>query len=94
MKRTFDIVRMRPRALTPSDIERLKWNDAYHAERRQMKPGISGLAQLYGGQHRKNILLLGPILHRPPTRVDGSLRCDRILCHESLRQNPDTENPF
>ena len=42
-----------PRALTKHDIERLGWNDEYHSKRWYMKPGISGLAQLYGGQHRK-----------------------------------------
>jgi lipopolysaccharide/colanic/teichoic acid biosynthesis glycosyltransferase len=42
-----------PRALTPSDIGRLAWNDTFHAGRWKVKPGISGLAQLYGGQHRK-----------------------------------------
>jgi lipopolysaccharide/colanic/teichoic acid biosynthesis glycosyltransferase len=42
-----------PRALTQADIERLGWNDTYHAVRWHVKPGISGLAQLYGGHHRK-----------------------------------------
>jgi lipopolysaccharide/colanic/teichoic acid biosynthesis glycosyltransferase len=41
-----------PRALTRHDMERLGWNDDYHAVRWQQKPGISGLAQIYGGQHR------------------------------------------
>jgi lipopolysaccharide/colanic/teichoic acid biosynthesis glycosyltransferase len=42
-----------PRALTMYDIERLAWNDAYHQIRWQQKPGITGFAQIYGGQHRK-----------------------------------------
>ncbi|MDR3185133.1 MAG: sugar transferase [Prevotellaceae bacterium] len=42
-----------PRALTQQDIERLGWNDRYHAIRWHIKPGITGLAQIYGGQHRK-----------------------------------------
>jgi lipopolysaccharide/colanic/teichoic acid biosynthesis glycosyltransferase len=42
-----------PRALTPYDTERLGWNDEFHAVRWNVKPGISGPAQLYGGQHRK-----------------------------------------
>lgn len=42
-----------PRALTLSDIERLQWNDAYHALRWNSRPGITGFAQIYGGQHRK-----------------------------------------
>ncbi|MEP7107455.1 MAG: sugar transferase [Ferruginibacter sp.] len=42
-----------PRALTKSDIERLCWDDHYHATRWNIKPGITGFAQLYGGQHRK-----------------------------------------
>lgn len=42
-----------PRALTSHDIERLGWNDEYHSIRWNLKPGITGLAQIYGGQHRK-----------------------------------------
>jgi lipopolysaccharide/colanic/teichoic acid biosynthesis glycosyltransferase len=42
-----------PRALTQYDIDRLSWNDDYHAIRWRMKPGITGFAQIYGGQHRK-----------------------------------------
>lgn len=42
-----------PRALTQYDIKRLGWNDEYHAMRWKLKPGITGFAQLYGGQHRK-----------------------------------------
>lgn len=42
-----------PRALTKSDIERLGWADNYHLKRWCIKPGITGFAQLYGGQHRK-----------------------------------------
>ena len=42
-----------PRALTPKDIQRLKWDDKFHAPRWTVKPGITGYAQLYGGQHRK-----------------------------------------
>ncbi|MEZ4883642.1 MAG: sugar transferase [Chitinophagales bacterium] len=42
-----------PRALTQFDIERLNWDDDFHAKRWHTKPGITGFAQLYGGQHRK-----------------------------------------
>lgn len=42
-----------PRALTMFDIERLGWNDNYHEGRWNAKPGITGWAQIYGGQHRK-----------------------------------------
>lgn len=42
-----------PRALTNYDIERLSWNDDYHSMRWRQKPGITGYAQIYGGQHRK-----------------------------------------
>ncbi|MBT8326232.1 MAG: sugar transferase [Bacteroidia bacterium] len=42
-----------PRALTQNDIVRLGWDDEYHIKRWNLKPGISGYAQLFGGQHRK-----------------------------------------
>lgn len=42
-----------PRALTNYDIERLCWDDEFHSKRWSILPGISGYAQLYGGQHRK-----------------------------------------
>ena len=42
-----------PRALTLFDIKRLKWNDNYHEIRWKSKPGITGFAQIYGGQHKK-----------------------------------------
>ncbi|RLD55303.1 MAG: hypothetical protein DRJ01_16820 [Bacteroidetes bacterium] len=42
-----------PRALTKYDVERLNWNTEYYAKRWSVKPGISGFAQIYGGQNKK-----------------------------------------
>jgi lipopolysaccharide/colanic/teichoic acid biosynthesis glycosyltransferase len=42
-----------PRALTVSDIKRLNWDDDFHRIRWNINPGITGFAQIYGGQHRK-----------------------------------------
>lgn len=42
-----------PRALTAYDIERLGWDDEVHEIRWKLNPGITGFAQIYGGQHRK-----------------------------------------
>lgn len=41
-----------PRALTGYDIERLKWDTDFYSIRWDVKPGISGFAQLYGGQNK------------------------------------------
>lgn len=38
-----------PRPLTPADTERLGWQHARHDPRYHLKPGMTGLAQLYGG---------------------------------------------
>lgn len=42
-----------PRPLTAADVTRLAWDDAFHAKRWDIKPGITGLAQLYGGRSAK-----------------------------------------
>ena len=47
---TGDMSMVGPRPLTEVDIERLGWNDDRHAARWHVRPGITGLAQLYGGQ--------------------------------------------
>lgn len=42
-----------PRPLIQADIERLGWNDTYHASRWNSRPGITGLAQLSPICHKK-----------------------------------------
>lgn len=42
-----------PRALTEADVIRLGWNDRFHRCRWECAPGITGLAQIFGGQHKK-----------------------------------------
>ncbi len=38
-----------PRPLTKYDISRLAWNGPHHEKRWNTKPGITGIAQIYGG---------------------------------------------
>lgn len=52
-----------PRPLTQADIIRLGWNDAYHAKRWAIKPGITGLAQLYGGHSAKYSWHMDSVYH-------------------------------
>jgi len=42
-----------PRALTDDDIKRLNWNTETYSSRWKVKPGISGFAQIYGGQNKE-----------------------------------------
>lgn len=42
-----------PRPLTADDVERLSWNDKYHERRWNIKPGLTGLAQLSPICHKK-----------------------------------------
>lgn len=42
-----------PRPLTPADVARLGWDDHYHLSRWSVKPGITGLAQLFAGHSKR-----------------------------------------
>lgn len=42
-----------PRPLTTSDVERLGWNDPYHQQRWNCRPGLTGLSQLSTVCHKK-----------------------------------------
>jgi len=42
-----------PRPLTAADIERLRWSDPALDWRFEMRPGITGVAQLFGGRDAK-----------------------------------------
>lgn len=42
-----------PRPLTAADVKRLGWDNNYHAKRWSVKPGITGLAQLFAGHSKK-----------------------------------------
>jgi lipopolysaccharide/colanic/teichoic acid biosynthesis glycosyltransferase len=42
-----------PRAITEDDVERFGWSTQYHKIRWRLKPGITGYAQIYGGQSLK-----------------------------------------
>jgi lipopolysaccharide/colanic/teichoic acid biosynthesis glycosyltransferase len=53
-----DMSMVGPRPLTRADIERLGWTKLEHDARWDQKPGITGLAQLFGGQAGKSSLRL------------------------------------
>jgi len=53
-----------PRPLTALDITRLGWDDDRHARRWNLKPGITGLAQLYGGQGARLSFLMDTVYRR------------------------------
>ncbi len=53
-----DMSMVGPRPLTRDDVERLGWTGPDHDARWAMKPGITGLAQLFGGTARKGSLRL------------------------------------
>lgn len=42
-----------PRAITKDDINKFGWQTSYHTIRWKLKPGITGYAQIYGGQSLK-----------------------------------------
>jgi lipopolysaccharide/colanic/teichoic acid biosynthesis glycosyltransferase len=42
-----------PRALTEYDIQRLGWDEKKYSIRWELKPGITGFSQIYGGQHKR-----------------------------------------
>ncbi|MDD3118087.1 MAG: sugar transferase [Victivallales bacterium] len=42
-----------PRALTAADMVRLGWDGSAYDWRWRVRPGITGLAQIYGGGHRR-----------------------------------------
>lgn len=42
-----------PRAITEEDINRFGWQSKYYELRWRLKPGITGYAQIYGGQSLK-----------------------------------------
>lgn len=47
-----------PRPLTQTDIERIGWTEKRHLDRWNVKPGITGLAQLYSGRGARVSLYL------------------------------------
>jgi len=57
-----------------NDIVRLEWNDDFHKVRWAVNPGITGFAQVYGGQHRKTSWLMN---------VFGKTRVRRIVFQKS-----------
>lgn len=53
-----DMSMVGPRPLTARDVERLGWTERAHDARWDVKPGITGLAQLFGGKAARGTLKL------------------------------------
>ncbi len=96
-----------PRPLTEADVLRLGWNDSWHIKRWDIQPGITGLAQLYGGHgarvswlmdefYRENMSLWMDariLLTTFAVNVFGKARVRRWLFRSSFAQTKVASKP-